>query len=114
MELLGIDPAILISPAALLGIVFLGFMLGIFFPRAAVTRLWKQLDAREAENKELRDTLDTQADSMEKLANQVGDVKTALQGVLYAMQEIQAAGRYAAGMEPAPRTLMQKTRDEEA
>lgn len=113
-ELLGLDPAILVSPAALLGLVFLCMVVGMIFPRPTVTRLWKELDDKEAENKELRSLLDKQTGLLEKVTDQLGDMKVTAQATLYAMQEIQAAGRYAAGMDPLPRTAMQKVKDKEA
>ena len=102
-----------ISVPGILTLAVLAVLFGWIFPRTTVTRLWKELDAKEADNKELRTTLEKQADLLEKLVNQGGDVKVALQATLYAMQEIQVAGRHAAGMEPLPRSAMQLQTDRE-
>jgi len=98
---------VVISPAlaqigvpGLLTLAVLAVLFGWMFPRTVVTRLWKQLDDKDAENKELRETLDRQAGAMEKIADQVADQKVAQQAILYAMQEIQVAGRHAAGLPP--------------
>ena len=87
-----------IGVPGLLTLAVLAVLFGWMFPRVVVTRLWKELDDKEAENKELRSTLEKQAGTMEKIADQIGDQKVAQQAILYAMQEIQVAGRHAAGL----------------
>lgn len=100
-----------IGVPGILTLAVLAVLFGWMFPRAAVTRLWKQLDDKDQENKELRDALDKLTGTVEKVADLVGDQKVTQQAILYAMQEIQVAGRHAAGMEPAPRTYMQQQTD---
>lgn len=96
-----ISPALAsIGVPGLLTLAVLAVLFGWMFPRTVVTRLWKQLDDKDAENKELRDTLDRQAGAMEKIADHISDQKVAQQAILYAMQEIQVAGRHAAGLPP--------------
>lgn len=103
MEL--VTPALAqIGVPGLLTLAVLAVLFGWMFPRPVVTRLWKQLDAKDAENKELRETLEQQAGTMEKIADQIGDQKVAQQAILYAMQEIQVAGRHAAGLPPHTQT----------
>jgi len=105
---------IVISPAlatigvpGLLTLAVLAVLFGWMFPRAVVVRLWKQLDDKDTENKELRGTLEKLTGVVEKVADQIGDQKVTQQAILYAMQEIQVAGRHAAGLEPATHTMMQ-------
>lgn len=100
-----------IGVPGILTLAVLAVLFGWMFPRPVVTRLWAQLDAKDAENKELRGTLDQQAGTLEKIADQILDQKVAQQAILYAMQEIQVAGRHAAGLEPLPRSPMQKQTD---
>ena len=108
-----ITPALAaISVPGLLTLAVLAVLFGGMFPRPVVARLWKQLDAKDAENKELRETLEKQAGAMEKIVDQIGDQKVTQQAILYAMQEIQVAGRHAAGMDPLVRTPMQKQTDD--
>lgn len=110
MDGLQITPALAqIGVPGLLTLAVLAVLFGWMFPRTVVTRLWSQLDAKETENKELRATLEQQAGTMEKIADQIGDQKTTQQAILYAMQEIQVAGRHAAGMDPLPRSPLQQT-----
>jgi len=116
VEVPGIDLVALaaIGVPGILTLAVLAVLFGWMFPRAVVTRLWKQLDAKDVENKELRTTLDQQTGLIEKIVDQLTDMKVTAQASLYAMQEIQVAGRHAAGMEPLPRTAMQKQTDGEA
>lgn len=105
------------SGVGLVGIVtlmILGIFFGLVFPRPTMKRAWADLDVARAENAELRGTLEKQAGLIEQVVGQVGDMKVTSQATLYAMQEIQAAGRYAAGMEALPRTPMQKQTDQES
>jgi len=95
----------------LLTLAVLAVLFGGMFPRPVVTRLWSQLDAKDAENKELRTGLEAVVGSLEKIVDQIGDQKVTQQAILYAMQEIQVAGRHAAGMEPLARTQMQQQAD---
>ena len=95
----------------ILTLAVLSVLFGGMFPRPVVTRLWKQLDDKDTENKELRTTLDALTGTMEKIVDQIGDQKVAQQAILYAMQEIQVAGRHAAGLEPVVRTEMQLQAD---
>lgn len=112
MDGLQITPALAqIGVPGLLTLAVLAVLFGWMFPRTVVTRLWAQLDAKDTENKELRSTLEAQAGTMEKIADQIADQKTTQQAILYAMQEIQVAGRHAAGLEPLPRSSMQRQTD---
>lgn len=101
-SILGVNPIELatIGVPGILTLAVLAVLFGWIFPRATVVRLWKQLDAKDADNKELRETLNGLADAVGSLVDQMSDVKVANQATLYAMQEIQVAGRHAAGMEP--------------
>lgn len=95
----------------LLTLAVLAVLFGGMFPRPVVTRLWKQLDDKDTENRELRNALEQLTGTIEKVVDQISDQKVTQQAILYAMQEIQVAGRHAAGLEPAPRTTMQKQTD---
>jgi hypothetical protein len=107
-----ISPALAsIGVPGILTLAVLAVLFGWMFPRATVTRLWAQLDAKDTENKELRDALDKLTSAVEKVVDQLGDQKTTQQAILYAMQEIQVAGRHAAGLEPLPRSPMQLQTD---
>lgn len=107
-----ISPALAsIGVPGILTLAVLAVLFGWMFPRTVVTRLWKELDAKECENKELREGLDKLAGTVEKVADLVGDQKVTQQAILYAMQEIQVAGRHAAGLDPVARTSMQKQTD---
>lgn len=103
-----------IGVPGLLTLAVLAVLFGWMFPRTVVTRLWKQLDEEAAENKQLRDTLEKQAGTMEKIADQIGDQKVTQQAILYAMQEIQVAGRHAAGLEPLTQFRMHRLAGEES
>jgi hypothetical protein len=92
-----------IGVPGILTLAVLAVLFGWMFPRTVVTRLWAQLDAKDAENKELREGIENLVGVVEKIADQIGDQKVAQQAILYAMQEIQVAGRHAAGMEPLNR-----------
>lgn len=110
MEFLSPSLAALGVPG-ILTLAVLAVLFGGMFPRPVVTRLWKQVDAKESDNKELRATLEKLAGALEKIVDQIGDQKVTQQAILYAMQEIQVAGRHAAGMEPLGRTHMQQQSD---
>lgn len=101
-----------IGVPGILTLAVLVVLFGLMFPRPVVTRAWAQSDAKDKENQELRATLTAQAGLLEQIADQIGDMKVTQQATLYAMQEIQVAGRHAAGMEPVPRTPMQRETDD--
>lgn len=110
---------VVISPAlatigvpGILTLAVLAVLFGWMFPRAVVTRLWKQLDDKDTENKELRQLIADGNGMMEKIVDQLADLKVVQQAALYAMQEIQVAGRHAAGLEPVGRTQMQHDSDD--
>ena len=101
-----------IGVGGILTLAILATLFGFLFPRPVITRAWSQIDAKEDENRELRSTLDAQAGLLEKIADRLEDLKVAQQATLYAMQEIQIAGRHAAGMEPIARTALQDQVDD--
>lgn len=78
-----------IGPTALLGLVFIAVLIGWLNPKKYLDRAW-------AQNEQLQTTLEKQGDSLDTLAHAVEDLKVNGATTLYALQEIQAAGRYAA------------------
>lgn len=118
VELLGLLGAEGLTLAGIVAIMVLGLYFGFVYPASVLKRAWADLDHERAKNekeqKELQATLSAQASLIEKLNDQVGDMKAVSQATLYAMQEIQAAGRYAAGMDALPRSPLQKSQDQES
>lgn len=111
-ELVGGASLAQIGVPGLLTLAVLAVLFGWIFPKPVITRAWAQADAKDADNRELRATLDGLAGTLERIADQIDDLKVAQQATLYAMQEIQVAGRHAAGLEPIARTSMQRDTDD--